>query len=196
MGDRTGSLDAQAENESLFQCEYSVLLEEAGADSDLIRRVWLSRTLLKRGNQTMTARSRVMKTGIIGCGDITQVAHIPIHNFLSDLFTITYLRDVSVDSLKHNAQKVINHILKTTQDPTELYALSDVELVFIANWRSDEYHAVHVIDGQKYDKHVFIEKPMALCLRDADAIIEAETRSKGKVMVGFMRLYAAAFLTL
>jgi predicted dehydrogenase len=140
----------------------------------------------------MASINRIVKVGIIGCGEITQVAHIPNLGFLSELFTITYLCDVSAESLKHNAQKVINHVPKTTQDPAQLCASPDVELVFIAS--SDEYHAAHVIEGLKYDKHVFIEKPMALCLRDADVIIEAEQKSKGKVFVGYMRRYAAAFL--
>ena len=140
----------------------------------------------------MSTTNRIVKIGMIGCGEITQVAHIPTLGFLSDFFTITYLCDVSAEALKHNAQKVINHVPKTTQDPTELCASSDVDLVFIAS--SDEYHAIHVIEGLKHDKHVFIEKPMALCIRDADAIIAAEERSKGKVMVGYMRRYAAAFV--
>jgi predicted dehydrogenase len=140
----------------------------------------------------MTSNGRIVKVGIIGCGEITQVAHIPNLGFLSDLFTVTYLCDVSTEALKHNAQKVINHVPATTQDPTELCASSEVELVFIAS--SDEYHALHVIEGLKHDKNVFIEKPMALCMRDADAIIEAERKSKGRVMVGYMRRYAAAFL--
>ncbi|KIW94153.1 uncharacterized protein Z519_05469 [Cladophialophora bantiana CBS 173.52] len=139
----------------------------------------------------MTA-NRIVKVGIIGCGEITQVSHISTLGFLSDFFTITYLCDVSAESLRHNAQKVINHIPKTTQNPAELCAAPEVDLVFIAS--SDEYHAIHVIEGLKHDKHVFIEKPMALCMRDADAIIEAEEKSKGKVMVGYMRRYAAAYM--
>ncbi|KAH0834545.1 hypothetical protein FOPE_03675 [Fonsecaea pedrosoi] len=138
------------------------------------------------------ATNKLVKVGIIGCGEITQVAHISTLGFLSDFFTITYLCDVSAESLRHNAQKVINHIPKTTQDPVELCASPDVDLVFIAS--SDGYHAMHVMEGLRHDKDVFVEKPMALCLRDADTIIEAEERSKGKVMVGYMRRYAAAFL--
>lgn len=140
------------------------------------------------------ASHKVIKVGIIGCGEITQVAHISTLSFLSDFFTITYLCDVSVASLEHNAQKILNHVPKTTQDPSELCASPDVELVFIAS--SDEYHAIHVIEGLKHNKHVFVEKPMALCERDAEAIIAAEARSEGKVMVGFMRRYAAAFVDL
>ncbi len=138
------------------------------------------------------ASRKIVRVGIIGCGEITQVAHIPTLCFLSDLFTITYLCDVSRASLEHNAQKVINHVPRTTRDPAELCASPDVDLVFVAS--SDEYHAVHVIEGLRHDKHVFIEKPMALCVRDADAIIAAEEKSRGTVMVGYMRRYAAAFL--
>jgi len=138
--------------------------------------------------------SPIIKVGIIGCGQITQVAHISTLGFLSDCFTITYLCDVSPASLSHSAQKIINHVPQTTQRPSELCASPDVDLVFIAS--SDEYHAVHAIEALKHDKHVFVEKPMALCERDADAIIAAEEHSRGKVMVGYMRRYAAAFIDL
>jgi hypothetical protein len=162
----------------------SVLCVEISVDA-------LSKERLDVHSQQM-ANHKIVRVGIIGCGEITQVAHIPTLGFLSDLFTITYLCDVSAASLEYNAQKVINHVPRTTQDPAELCASPDVDLVFVAS--SDEYHAVHAIQGLRHDKHVFIEKPMALCTRDADAIIAAEERSKGKVMVGYMRRYAAAFL--
>lgn len=136
----------------------------------------------------------IIRVGIIGCGQITQVAHIATLGFLSDCYTITFLCDVSPASLAHSAQKVVNHVPKTTLQPSELCASPDVDLVFIAS--SDEYHAIHVIEALKHDKHVFVEKPMALCERDADAIIAAEANSKGKVMVGYMRRYAPAFAEL
>ncbi|EXJ84358.1 hypothetical protein A1O3_05025 [Capronia epimyces CBS 606.96] len=138
------------------------------------------------------AGNTIVRVGIIGCGEITQVAHIPTLCFLSDLFTITYLCDVSAACLAHNAQRVVNHVPQTTLDPSELCASPHVDLVFIAS--SDEYHAIHAIEGLKHDKHVFIEKPMALCEKDADSIIAAEANSRGRVMVGYMRRYAAAFL--
>lgn len=136
--------------------------------------------------------TNIIRVGIIGLGEITQVAHIPTLCFLSDYFVITYLCDVSPEALRHSSQKIINHTPFTTQDPTELCASSDVDLVFIAS--SDEYHADHVIEALKHNKNVFVEKPMALCQRDADAIIAAEQKSRGRVMVGYMRRYATAFV--
>jgi hypothetical protein len=74
----------------------------------------------------------------------------------------------------------------------ELCASEEVDVVMIAN--SDAFHTPHILLGLRYNKVVLVEKPMALCLRDVDAIIEAEKSSSGKVMVGYMRRYAAAFV--
>lgn len=81
---------------------------------------------------------------------------------------------------------------KTTRDAKELCASQDVEVVMIAN--SDAFHVPHVLLSLKYNKVVLVEKPMALSLKDANTIIEAEKQSSGKVMVGYMRRYAPAFL--
>lgn len=135
---------------------------------------------------------RILRVGIIGCGEITQVAHIPTLGFLSDFYHITYLCDVSEASLQHCKHKVIGGIPRTTRDPNELCASPEVDVVMVAN--SDEYHAVHTVLGLKHDKFVFVEKPMAGTRRDAELILEAEKKSVGKVFVGYMRRYATAFL--
>ena len=136
---------------------------------------------------------RIVGVGIIGCGEISQVVHIPTLSFLSDFFRITYLCDVSEEALQHSQQKTIgNSIPEITSDPEELCASSEVDVILVVN--SDEYHVAHAILALKHDKHVFVEKPMALNNRDAEAIIEAERRSKGKVMIGYMRRYAPAFV--
>lgn len=80
---------------------------------------------------------------------------------------------------------------RTTHDPAELCASEEVDVVLVIN--SDEYHAAHAILALEHDKHVLIEKPMALTKRDALAVEEAERKSKGKAMVGYMRRYAAPF---
>lgn len=73
-----------------------------------------------------------------------------------------------------------------------LCASPEVEVVLIAD--SDAFHVPHTLLGLKYNKTVFVEKPMALCLRDANLVIEAEAVSSGTVMVGYMRRYASAFV--
>jgi predicted dehydrogenase len=131
-----------------------------------------------------------VRVGIVGCGEVTQVIHLPTLNYLSHLFTVTYLCDVSPGSLSFCQSRSFMQPTLTT-DPDELITSPIVDLVFIVN--SDEYHCTHAVLALKHNKHVFIEKPMALCLRDCDRIVEAERESEGKVMVGYMRRYAAVF---
>lgn len=133
---------------------------------------------------------RIVNVGIIGCGEVAQVVHLPTLSFMSDWFRITYLCDVSASALKHCATK-LNNAPQTTRDPTELCASDQVDVVLVIN--SDEYHAAHAILALEHDKHVLVEKPLSLTKRDALAVKEAESKSRGKVMVGYMRRYAAPF---
>jgi predicted dehydrogenase len=137
-------------------------------------------------------QSKLLRVGIIGCGEITQVAHIPTIGFLSDFYQITYLCDISEDALKHCKNKVIGGVPMTTRDPQELAASPDVDVVFVVS--STESHTSHVLLGLAHNKYVFVEKPMCLTFQDADLILDAEKNSEGKVFVGYMRRYATAFL--
>lgn len=134
----------------------------------------------------------ILRVGIIGCGEIAQVAHISNLNSLSHLFRTTYLCDISKQSLAHCASKVQGGSPTTTTNPTELCSSPDVDIVLVAN--ADAYHVDHGILALKNDKYCLIEKPAALCFRDIDRLIEAEKGSQGKVFVGTMRRFATAFL--
>ena len=132
-----------------------------------------------------------VRIGIIGCGEITQVSHIPTLLFLSSYFKITYLSDVSPNALSHCSQKVPGHVPQTTLNAEELCASPSVDAVLVAS--PDEYHASHAIAALNHNKCVLVEKPMALNYRDAAAIWTAGNWSTGRVMVGYMRRYAPAF---
>jgi len=127
------------------------------------------------------------------CGMVTQVVHIPTLNLLSHLFQITYLCDVSEDAMRHSQLKVVGTSKPvTTRDVGELCTSPEVDLVMIAT--NDAFHASQAILALEANKHVFIEKPVALTLQDTNRIIDAENATGGsKVFVGYMRRYAAAF---
>ncbi|KAJ5747759.1 uncharacterized protein N7511_009455 [Penicillium nucicola] len=141
---------------------------------------------------TQPATGAILRVGIIGCGEISQVVHIPNINNLAHKFRTTYLCDISAQSLKHCAQKVQGGIPKVTSSSEELCSSADVDVVIIAN--ADAYHVDHGILALQNDKYCLIEKPAATCFRDMDRLIGAEKLSKGKVFVGTMRRYAPAFL--
>ncbi|EZF34511.1 hypothetical protein H101_01944 [Trichophyton interdigitale H6] len=95
-------------------------------------------------------------------------------------------------ALEHCKGKISNPHLQTTKNAEELCQSQDVEVVLVAS--NDAYHVPHTLLALKYNKFVFCEKPMALSLKDAEAVLEAEKLSSGRVMVGYMRRYAGAFV--
>ena len=124
---------------------------------------------------------------------VTQVVHIPTLNFLSHLFQVTYLYDISEDATRHSQLKVAGTSKpRITQIIEDLSTSPEVDLVLIAS--NEAYHAAHATLGLKSGKYVFIEKPIALTLQDTDFVINADKAAGGaKVFIGYMRRYAAAF---
>lgn len=128
-----------------------------------------------------------IRMGIVGCGAIAQVHHLPNLHDLPDHFTVTAVCDVSAGAAAYVAQKfnVPNHFT----DYRDLLA-ADVEAVLLC--QSDPKTEVAVA-ALKAGKHLFIEKPMCYSLQEADAILAARTRS-GKVgQVGYMKVYDPAY---
>ncbi|OCK81110.1 NAD(P)-binding protein [Lepidopterella palustris CBS 459.81] len=142
---------------------------------------------------TTPPKPPTLRVGIIGCGEIAQVAHIPTLGFLSSRFVITYLCDVSRNSLDYCSKRVYgtNAHVQTTTQAEILCSSPDVDVVIVCN--SDAFHVPHAILALQNDKYVLAEKPLALCQRDFDAIAAAESKSRGKCFVGTMRRYASAF---
>ncbi|KAJ9655944.1 hypothetical protein H2198_005292 [Neophaeococcomyces mojaviensis] len=137
-------------------------------------------------------KRRIVKVGIIGCGEIAQVAHIATLGFLSDYFLVTYLCDVSQQALDHCARKVAGHTPKLSTNAEELCASPEVDAVLVCN--ATAFHPTHAILALRNNKHVLVEKPLALCYRDMEALEAAEKQSEASLFVGYMRRYAPAFL--
>ena len=134
----------------------------------------------------------IVRVGLIGCGEVAQTVQIPTLGFLQSRFAVTYLCDVSQNSMDYCARRVFGaQPPKKTSDAAILCASTEVDVVFILS--SNEYHADQAVLALQHGKHVLIEKPAALNLEDLQRIRAAERESSGKVMVGYMRQYAPAF---
>lgn len=157
------------------------------------------------------ASTTIVRVGIIGCGEIAQVSltqwgcqvcldlindvkvsHISTFTFLSDYFQVTYLCDISTDALEHCQRRVTGPSPKITKSPEELCSSPDVDAVLICN--ATAYHTEHAVLALKNDKSVLVEKPLTSSFQDIDKLQAAEKASKGRLMVGYMRRYAAGFL--
>lgn len=69
-----------------------------------------------------------------------------------------------------------------TTDYREIMADPKIDAVFVCT--PDFLHAEHAIAALRADKHVFLEKPMAITIADCDAILAAAKASRGKLYVG------------
>jgi predicted dehydrogenase len=131
-----------------------------------------------------------LKVGIIGLGEVAQIIHFPVLESLSDKYEVTAICDISpkLVEIVGNRYQIPNRFM----DAAELTSSPEVDVVLICN--SDEYHAECALSAINHNKYVLIEKPMCLTLQEADDIIRARDETGVKVMVGYMRRYAPAFL--
>lgn len=130
-----------------------------------------------------------VKVGVIGLGEVAQIIHLPILQNLANQFEISAICDVSpgLVQAKSDRYQVAHRYL----DAYELVQQEDLDAVIVLS--SDEYHAECVIAAVRHGKHVLIEKPMCLTLREAEEIIRARDEAGVQVMVAYMRRFAPAF---
>ncbi len=133
---------------------------------------------------------RQIRIGIVGCGEVTQIIHLPSLRQLRDRYSVTAICDISPSVLAGVGQAW--NIESRFQDYRDLLAAESVDAVLIAN--PSAYHADVTIAALRAGKHVLVEKPMCLNLAENDAIIRAQAEAGKIVQVGTMRRYAPAFL--
>ena len=130
-----------------------------------------------------------LRIGIVGCGEATQILHLPSLRQLDELFEVVAVCDAGrsvVDSVAYEWA-----IPTALTNSAELFALDDLDAILIAS--PDETHSPLTVAALAAGKHVLVEKPMAVTLRQADEIILEQERTGLVVQVGYMRLHAPAF---
>ncbi len=129
-----------------------------------------------------------VRLGVIGCGAIAQVQHLPNLAMLAEEFEVTVVCDLSPSLARYVADWF--HIPRHVTDYREVMASDDVDAVLLLHTNPKAEVAV---DAFNAGKHVFLEKPICTSLQQADAMIAAARRS-GKVgMAGYMKVYDPAF---
>jgi predicted dehydrogenase len=133
-----------------------------------------------------------INVGLVGLGEIAQVIHLPILQAHSDKFEIAAICDISLELLTTLGERYNVPADHRYTDYHDLARQGDLEAVFVLN--SDEYHTDSALAAIRQGKHVLIEKPMCLARQEAEAIIKARDEAGVKVMVGYMRRFAPAFV--
>jgi predicted dehydrogenase len=129
-----------------------------------------------------------IRVGVVGCGEVAQIIHLPTLAQLSDRFEVTALCDISATVL-HGVGDLWG-IDERVSDYHELAALPEIDAVLVAN--PDPWHADATLAAIAAGKDVLVEKPMCLGPRECDEIVAAADRAGTVVQVGYMRRHAAA----
>lgn len=131
----------------------------------------------------------LLRVGLIGLGEVAQSIHLPVMRDQRDLWKVAGVFDVS--------RKLMS--LAATQNPgavqfdsaEELIASPDIDVVFVLS--SDETHPVFVAKAIEAGKHILLEKPACLTVRELDTLIAATANYEKTIFVGYMRRYAQAY---
>lgn len=124
-----------------------------------------------------------LRVGVIGCGTIAQIMHLPYLRQLRDLYEISALCDVSRQVL--DAMGEYYGVERRYTDYHELLRL-DVDAVLLLIPGS---HGPPALAALESGKHVLVEKPMCFTLAEADQLIAAAEASRRTLMVGYMKRY-------
>ncbi len=115
--------------------------------------------------------ARFVKYGIIGCGAITE-RYIDVFENLNTA-CVTAVADSDLVKSKSMAQRFNCQAFKNYHT---LLANQDIDAVIIAT--PSGLHAQMAIDALNAGKHAVVEKPMAMTLEQADAMIYAAQKAK------------------
>jgi len=125
-----------------------------------------------------------MSIGLIGCGAVAEQMHLPALLKRTDA-TLAAVVDRSLERRNQLAALSSAKPFATVEE-----ALSHFDAAIVALPHS--LHAPVTITLLKANKHVLVEKPMALNPEQCDAMLAAARESKGTLTIGHMRRFIPA----
>ena len=128
-----------------------------------------------------------IRIGVIGCGAIAQVHHLPNLNALHREFEVPIVCDLS-----HGAAEAVAKRFHVPQFVTDYKALlsADVDAVLLCHGDPKTEVALAAF---KAGKHVFIEKPVCFSLQEMEAMLTAQRKAGTVAQAGYMKVHDPAF---
>lgn len=127
-----------------------------------------------------------IKVGIIGCGSIAKFRHAPEYKANPHVEEM-FFYDRNAERAKELAMEFGGRAVKTVE---ELF--NDPAITAISDCSSNEVHHMNTSNALLSGKHVLCEKPLAINVRLAEEIIEAERKSGKKLMIDHNQRFTKA----
>lgn len=134
-----------------------------------------------------------LKFAILGCGRISSrhVEAIINNKDTAELVAVyDIIEELAIDKKDQYESSIKGSKVKVYTDYKEFLNDENIDVVTIATISG--YHAEQAIDCLNHDKHILIEKPMALTIEDADKIIELGKEKNKKVCVSHQNRFSPA----
>ena len=128
----------------------------------------------------------MINIGIIGCGKITQVRHLPEYAENPQAH-LTGLYDINQSRAEELTRKYGGKAYSSIEE-----MLTDPEIDAVSVCTSNATHAQITIQALEAGKHVLCEKPMATTLKDCEAMAAAAKKNGKHLMIGHNQRLAEA----
>ena len=128
-----------------------------------------------------------IRIGVIGCGAIAQVHHLPNLTALHREFEVPIVCDLSRGAAQTVSKRF--HVPQYVTDYNELLA-TDVDAVLLCHGDPKTEVALAAFEA---GKHVFIEKPVCFSLQEMDAMLTAQRKAGTVAQAGYMKVHDPAF---
>jgi len=121
-----------------------------------------------------------LKVGLMGCGSIAQLVHLPVLTRLPDVELVA-LAEADPERLKKAHHLVPKAVVFDHYE--KLLKMKEVEAVIIC--LPNDLHAGAAIASLQQDKHVYLEKPLATSLEQARRVLKVWQSTQLVGMIGF-----------
>lgn len=151
---------------------------------------WEDRPLERSRDETPEARShspRRLRAGVVGCGLVAQIMHLPYLRELHQEFEVVTLCDLSPEVLDAAGRSFPD--ARRTTNPADVFD-DPLDVLFVLTPGS---HAPFAIAAAEAGVHVFVEKPMCFSVDEGREMITAADRAGVQLMVGYMKRYDPAY---
>jgi predicted dehydrogenase len=129
-------------------------------------------------------QKRVIRLAYVGCGFMAQNVHLPNFSSLNDCKLVA-LAENRVELARKVAQRF--SVAKIYDDHCQLLGDSEIDAVGLsADYAQQGEIAADLL---RVGKHVFMEKPMAVSVQQAERILRAAEEGNSRLMIGYMKRY-------
>lgn len=125
-----------------------------------------------------------IRMGVIGCGGVSQMAHIPYINEISQAELVT-ICDISGERVKSVAAKW--GVEKSYTDYSKMLEKEDLDAVVVAT--PNLFHYEQAIAAAEAGLHTLVEKPLACTNKEAWEVVDAFDKANKKLMIGCDRRF-------